>query len=166
MSQHFSLYQDLTVNENLEFFGGIYGLSKDQFLRAHGTVIHSMQLTDIQNKIARELPLGWKQRLALGCAILHLPKILFLDEPTGGVDPISRRSFWRTIYHLAETGMTIFVTTHYMDEAEYCNRLSIMHEGKLIAIGTPQELKQKHRKHTIEDLFVHFISKDMGRRAS
>jgi ABC-2 type transport system ATP-binding protein len=158
MSQHFSLYHDLTVDENLEFFGGIYGLGKKEFQQARQSVMHSMHLTDIRYKMAGELPLGWKQRLALGCAILHHPRILFLDEPTGGVDPISRRAFWRTIYNLAVTGTTVFVTTHYMDEAEYCNRLSIMHEGKLVAIGTPQELKKKHRKQTIQDLFIHLIS--------
>jgi ABC-2 type transport system ATP-binding protein len=157
MSQHFSLYNDLTVNENIEFFSGIYGLDQDRARQVRREVLQSMNLGRIQDKLARDLPLGWKQRLALGCAILHNPRILFLDEPTGGVDPISRRAFWRKIYDLADAGTTVFVTTHYMDEAEYCNRISIMHDGKIIAIGTPQELKKKYHKNSIEQLFIHLI---------
>jgi len=109
--------------------------------------------------LTRELPLGWKQRLALACSLLHNPKVLFLDEPTGGVDPISRREFWQKIYTLAEAGTTVFVTTHYMDEVEYCNRLSIMHNGQIISMGTPNELKTRYAKETIEDVFIHLIDK-------
>ena len=130
MSQKFSLYNDLTVAENIEFFGGVYGLSNSELKRRARAMLQKMHLEDWQNAITGRLPLGWKQRLALGCAVLHGPKILFLDEPTGGVDPISRREFWNMIYELADQGTTIFVTTHYMDEAEYCNRLSIMYRGK------------------------------------
>jgi ABC-2 type transport system ATP-binding protein len=162
MSQHFSLYDDLTVNENIEFFSGVYGLDKDQTSHVRQEILESMSLARIQNKLARELPLGWKQRLALGCAILHHPRILFLDEPTGGVDPISRRAFWRKIYDLADAGTTVFVTTHYMDEAEYCNRISIMHEGRIIAVGTPQELEKKYRKNSIEQLFIHLIKNNQS----
>ena len=160
MSQRFSLYEDLTVTENLQFFGGVYGLDDGQVAKAGEEVLLSLSLSAIRNKLTRELPLGWKQRLALGCAILHKPKILFLDEPTGGVDPISRRAFWRKIYELAGAGTTVFVTTHYMDEVEYCNRLSIMHEGKIITMGTPQELKSRYGKNTIEELFIHLIRTD------
>jgi ABC-2 type transport system ATP-binding protein len=161
MSQKFSLYEDLTVAENLEFYGGIYGLSKSELKAASETIIESIHLQEYLHKLTRDIPLGWKQRLALSCAILHKPKILFLDEPTGGVDPISRREFWNLIYDLAENGTTIFVTTHYMDEAEYCNRLSIMHDGKIIAIGSPQELKQSYQKEFIEDVFIDLVKKQL-----
>lgn len=157
MSQKFSLYEDLTVAENLEFYGGIYGLDKHQFRAASDAVIAAINLQPHLNKLTRDIPLGWKQRLALSCAILHRPQILFLDEPTGGVDPISRREFWNLIYNLADQGTTVFVTTHYMDEAEYCNRLSIMHDGRILVIGTPQELKQRLGKKTMEDVFVDLV---------
>ena len=143
MSQKFSLYDDLTVIENLHFFGGIYGLSGPSQREREGKVIEMIGLQDLQDRITRTLAVGWKQRLALGCAILHEPSILFLDEPTAGVDPISRRNFWSLIQQMGEKGVTTFVTTHYMDEAEYCGRLALIYQGKIIALGTPSELKLK-----------------------
>jgi ABC-2 type transport system ATP-binding protein len=157
MSQRFSLYDDLTVFENLEFYGGIYGLSGDPFQSALEQAAAFTGLKSLYRRLPREIPTGWKQRLALSAAMLHKPRLLFLDEPTGGVDPISRREFWRLIHDLAEAGTTVFVTTHYMDEAEYCNRLSIMHDGKIVAVGSPQELKQRYRKTTMEDVFVDLV---------
>ena len=143
MSQKFSLYDDLTVIENLHFFGGIYGLSGPSQREREGKVIEMIGLQDLQDRITRTLAVGWKQRLGLGCAILHEPSILFLDEPTAGVDPISRRNFWSLIQQMGEKGVTTFVTTHYMDEAEYCGRLALIYQGKIIALGTPSELKLK-----------------------
>ncbi|HOC24286.1 MAG TPA: ABC transporter ATP-binding protein [bacterium] len=157
MSQKFSLYDDLTVAQNLEFYGGIYGLGRAELGRAITAAIATTDLGAHLGKLTRDIPAGWKQRLALSCAILHRPKLLFLDEPTGGVDPISRRAFWGVIYDLAEQGTTVFVTTHYMDEAEYCNRLSIMHAGRLIAIGSPGELKARYHKRSIEELFIDLV---------
>ncbi|MDZ7331372.1 MAG: ABC transporter ATP-binding protein [candidate division KSB1 bacterium] len=157
MSQKFSLYEDLTVAENLEFYAGIYGLGRSQQKAAQSQLIASIGLGEHLHKLTRDIPLGWKQRLALSCAVMHRPQILFLDEPTGGVDPISRRSFWSLIYDLASEGITIFVTTHYMDEAEYCNRLSIMHDGKIIAIGSPEQLKERYHQATIEDVFINLV---------
>ncbi|MDZ7263089.1 MAG: ABC transporter ATP-binding protein [candidate division KSB1 bacterium] len=162
MSQKFSLYEDLTVAENLEFYGGIYGLDGRQFRSARDAVIASIHLEAHLHKLTRDIPLGWKQRLALSCAIMHHPKILFLDEPTGGVDPISRREFWNLIYNLADQGTTVFVTTHYMDEAEYCNRLSIMHDGKILVMGTPQELKRRLNKTTMEEVFINLVRSKTG----
>ncbi len=143
VSQRFSLYDDLTVIENLHFFGGIYGLSGSLQKRREAEVLEMIGLQNLQNHITRTLPVGWKQRLALGCAILHRPSILFLDEPTSGVDPLSRRDFWGLIQRMGEEGVTTFVTTHYMDEAEYCSRLALIYQGRIIAIGTPSELKWK-----------------------
>jgi ABC-2 type transport system ATP-binding protein len=157
MTQRFSLYEDLTVCQNLRFYGGVYGLSGAALRERAGWAIEVAGLTGRENTLTGALAGGWKQRLALATAVLHQPKVLFLDEPTGGVDPISRREFWRLIYELAEAGTTVFVTTHYMDEAEYCNRLSIMHEGKIAAIGTPQDLKMRFGRKTIEDVFVGLI---------
>ncbi len=159
MSQKFSLYDDLTVKENIEFFGGVYGLEKNQLKDVIENTLTDFDLEDLANKLTGDLPLGWKQRLALGCSILHKPKILFLDEPTGGVDPISRREFWQKIYDLAQNGTTIFVTTHYMDEVEYCNRISIMHSGKIIAMGSPKQLKEKYSLNNIQDVFIHLIDR-------
>lgn len=158
MSQKFSIYMDLTVRENLDFFGGIYGLTGKEKRRRDEWVLHMADLTDKTDMMTGELPLGWKQRLALGCAILHTPPILFLDEPTSGVDPISRRRFWELIHDMADRGVTVFVTTHYMDEAGYCGRLALMADGKLIAMGTPGELKSEWMKYAIlevqaDDLF-------------
>jgi ABC-2 type transport system ATP-binding protein len=141
MSQKFSLYDDLTVVENLHFFGGIYGLSGSLQKEREKGVLEMIGLQDFQKRITRTLPVGWKQRLALGCALLHEPSVLFLDEPTSGVDPISRRNFWSLIQQMGEKGVTTFVTTHYMDEAEYCGRLALIYQGRIIALGTPSELK-------------------------
>jgi ABC-2 type transport system ATP-binding protein len=143
MSQKFSLYDDLTVSENLHFFGGIYGLSGSFQRKRENEVLEMIGLRDSQGQVTRTLPVGWKQRLALGCAILHEPSILFLDEPTSGVDPISRRNFWSLIQQMGRRGVTTFVTTHYMDEAEYCGRLALIYQGRVIALGTPSELKLK-----------------------
>ena len=158
MSQKFSLYEDLTVSENIEFFGGIYGLDNSSLETARTMALEKYGLQDLRDRMTRDLPVGWKQRLALACSTLHEPKILFLDEPTGGVDPVSRREFWQIIYDFAERGTTVFVTTHYMDEAEYCNRLSIMHAGRIIAIGMPGELKKKYNKSSVEDVFIHLVN--------
>lgn len=141
MSQKFSLYDDLKVVENLHFFGGIYGLSGSSQKRRENEVLEIIGLQDVRDRITRTLAVGSKQRLALGCAILHEPSVLFLDEPTSGVDPISRRNFWSLIQQMGEKGVTTFVTTHYMDEAEYCDRLALIYQGKISAMGTPSELK-------------------------
>ena len=143
MSQKFSLYDDLTVIENLHFFGGIYGLTGSLQKEREEEALEMAELKELRDRITRTLPVGWKQRLALGCAILHRPSVLFLDEPTSGVDPISRRNFWSLIQQMGERGVTTFVTTHYMDEAEYCGRLALIYQGRMIALGTPSELKLK-----------------------
>lgn len=152
MSQKFSLYDDLTVEENLDFFAGIYGV-KNRKETIH-KALHNAGLSGVGKKITGSLPVGWKQQLSLASAVMHKPTILFLDEPTSGVDPITRRKFWETIRFLAEDGTTVFVTTHYMMEAEYCDRLAIMQAGKVIALGSPSELKQKISADTLEDVFV------------
>ena len=157
MSQRFSLYEDITVANNIQFYGGIYGLSPAAIRNKTDRMLRELHLEDRRNTITRSLPLGWKQRLALGTALLHDPDIIFLDEPTGGVDPISRRNFWRIIYGLAGEGKTVFVTTHYMDEAEYCNRISFMHQGRIIEIGNPTGLKDAYRMTTIQDIFLHLV---------
>jgi len=143
MSQKFSLYDDLTVEQNIDFFGGIYGVPKPRRRERKEYVLSMAHLTDRRDAMTRTLPGGWKQRLALGCAILHDPPVLFLDEPTSGVDPIARGEFWDLIRELSETGHTIFVSTHYMDEAEFCHRLALMYRGKVIALGAPEELKRR-----------------------
>ena len=142
MSQKFSLYEALTVDQNIQFFGGIYGLRGDRLDARRRFVLEMADLTDRGRTLARELPGGWRQRLALGCAILHEPRIVFLDEPTGGVDPLSRRRFWDLIGDLSRDGVTVLVTTHYLDEAEHCHRIAIIHAGQLAAMGTASELKQ------------------------
>ncbi len=162
MSQRFSLYDDLTVEENLDFYGGIYGLHRRQLRSRKGELMELLGLTPHRAKLARTIPLGWKQRLALCCATLHRPKVLFLDEPTAGVDPISRRSFWNLVYELAEQGTTVFVTTHYMDEAEYCNRLAIMHEGRVVACDSPAALKSRFALPTVEEVFVRLVERQFG----
>lgn len=159
MSQKFSLYQDLTVEENIRFYGGIYGLSSRQLDERKDWLIDKLHLSGFLKKLTIELPLGWKQKLALGCAIIHQPPILFLDEPTSGVDPISRREFWSLINELAQQQTTVFVTTHYMDEAEYCNRLSIMHQGRIVVIDNPNKLKSTYHKSTIEDVFISLVDR-------
>jgi len=143
MSQKFSLYEDLTVIENLHFFGGIYGLNGSTLKRREGEVLEKIGLKGVSHRLTRTLAVGLKQRLALGCAILHQPEILFLDEPTAGVDPLSRREFWSFIQEMSNQGVTSFVSTHYMDEAEYCNRLALIYQGRTIAMGSPTELKIK-----------------------
>jgi ABC-2 type transport system ATP-binding protein len=152
MSQKFSLYDDLTVEENIDFFSGIYGVARDRRAQRKDYVLRMAGLVEKRKTMTGMLAGGWKQRLALGCAILHEPPILFLDEPTSGVDPIARRSFWELIYQLSAAGHTIFVSTHYMDEAEYCHRIALMYRGKVIALGTPQELKDSLSAHHILDL--------------
>jgi len=143
MSQKFSLYEDLTVSENLHFFGGIYGLSGASQKEREAQALEVADLKELRDRMTQTLAVGWKQRLALCCAILHEPSLLFLDEPTSGVDPISRRKFWGLIRQMAKKGVTAFVTTHYMDEAEYCDRLALIYEGRVIALGTPSDLKAK-----------------------
>jgi drug efflux transport system ATP-binding protein len=155
MSQRFSLYDDLTVEENIEFYSGIYRLSAKKQAERKAWVLEMAGLAGREKSLPKELSGGWKQRLALGCAILHEPRILFLDEPTAGVDPVSRRRFWDLIVTLAEQGTTVFVTTHYMDEAEHCHRLALINQGKLVALGSPRELKQSlSGEATLEDVFV------------
>ena len=153
MSQKFSLYEDLTILENIRFFGGIYGLSNIQLKEKSENLIADLGLGDQIKKLVGELPLGWKQKLSFSVAILHNPKIVFLDEPTGGVDPVTRRQFWDLIYAAADSGMTIFVTTHYMDEAEYCNRISIMVDGKIEALDSPANLKKQYKATSMDDVF-------------
>ncbi len=159
MSQKFSLYDDLTPAENVEFYGGVYGLKRPALLQKRVTLLEELGLAEQAAMTTRALPLGFKQRLALSCALLHDPAIVFLDEPTGGVDPEARRNFWDLIYHMAQQGKTIFVTTHYMDEAEYCNRVSIMNQGEIIALGSPKELKQKYGKASMQDVFIHLVDR-------
>ncbi len=152
MSQKFSLYEDLTVGENIDFFAGIYRLPRAFKKERKEWVLQMAGLKDREHHLTHTLAVGWKQRLALGCAILHQPSILFLDEPTSGVDPLSRRRFWDLIYTMAGQGVTVFVTTHYMDEAEYCDRLALINQGKIIALGTPAELKRTYRKAAVWEL--------------
>ncbi|MEO8619793.1 MAG: ABC transporter ATP-binding protein [bacterium] len=154
MSQRFSLYNDLTVRENIQLYGGIYGLSDEQIRDRTATLLESLGLSGSAGDLVSKLPLGWKQKLAFSVALLHEPKIVFLDEPTGGVDPITRRQFWELIYAAAQRGTTVFVTTHYMDEAEYCDRVSIMVDGKIATLGTPAELKAEYKVETVDDVFV------------
>ncbi|MFC3199294.1 ABC transporter ATP-binding protein [Parapedobacter deserti] len=153
MSQKFSLYEDLTVLENIRFFGGIYGLTDQQLKSKSGKLLHQLEIESEAKKLVGNLPLGWKQKLAFSIAILHEPKIVFLDEPTGGVDPVTRRQFWTLIYEAASRGITVFVTTHYMDEAEYCNRVSIMVDGQIKALGTPRELKAQLNETSMDGVF-------------
>jgi ABC-2 type transport system ATP-binding protein len=153
MSQRFSLYEDLTVKENIEFYGGIYGLSDKVLKDKIAELTEKLGLQNEVNKLVRSLPLGWKQKLSFSVAIVHQPKIVFLDEPTGGVDPSMRRQFWDLIYDASEKGITIFVTTHYLDEAEYCNRVCIMVDGRIEALDTPGNLKQKYSAETMTDVF-------------
>ena len=154
MSQKFALYDDLTVKENITFFGGIYGLTRKQINEKRQLLVEELGLQEIVNNLVSSLPLGWKQKIAFSVALLHNPKIVFLDEPTGGVDPITRRQFWEMIYKTANQGTTIFVTTHYMDEAEYCDRVSIMVNGKIEALDTPKNLKKKYKAKSMNDVFL------------
>lgn len=154
MSQKFSLYEDLTISENIRFYGGIYGLSTSKRKEKEKNLLEKLDLQSSKNKLISDLPLGWKQKLAFSIAILHDPKIVFLDEPTGGVDPVTRRKFWDLIYEAANAGITVFVTTHYMDEAEYCNRVSIMDAGKIEALDTPENLKKEYSAKNMDEVFV------------
>jgi len=157
MSQKFSLYDELTVEENIDFFSNIYSTPRGSLRQLKQEILEMAGLEERRNTMTRLLPRGWKQRLALGCAVLHQPSILFLDEPTSGVDPIARRQFWELIYQLSERGQTIFVTTHYMDEAEYCHRLALMHEGRIIALDTPEALRKAYRSKSLDDVFAAMI---------
>tara|TARA_R110000751_G_scaffold181183_8_gene287475 strand:- start:292 stop:1020 length:729 start_codon:yes stop_codon:yes gene_type:complete len=154
MSQKFALYDDLTVKENITFFGGIYGLSRKSIKEKSAILIEELGLEKVASKLVGSLPLGWKQKLSFSVSLLHDPKIVFLDEPTGGVDPITRRQFWEMIYKAANQGTTVFVTTHYMDEAEYCDRVSIMVNGKIEALDTPKNLKQQFNVANMNDVFL------------
>jgi ABC-2 type transport system ATP-binding protein len=154
MSQKFSLYEDLTLKENIAFYGGIYGLSKTQIKEKTAQMVNELGLENIEDTLIAEIPLGWKQKIAFSVAILHKPKIVFLDEPTSGVDPITRRQFWSLIYKAAADGITVFVTTHYMDEAEYCDRISMMVEGRIEALGSLQELLTKYDSQNMDEVFI------------
>ncbi len=154
MSQKFALYDDLTVKENITFFGGIYGLSLSQIKEKRNRLVEELGLQKVENELVGSLPLGWKQKLAFSVALLHDPKIIFLDEPTGGVDPITRRQFWEMIYKTAHQGTTVFVTTHYMDEAEYCDRVSIMVDGKIEALDSPKKLKKQFNAENMNEVFL------------
>ena len=154
MSQKFSLYEDLTVKENMEFYGGIYHMT-DKFIKDKtASILGQLHLEKERNSLVRSLPLGWKQKLAFSVAIFHEPGIVFLDEPTGGVDPVTRREFWNMIYEAADRGTTIFVTTHYMDEAEYCNRVSIMVDGRIEALDSPSQLKKTYQAASMDEVFL------------
>jgi ABC-2 type transport system ATP-binding protein len=159
MSQKFSLYEDLTVRENIRFYGGIYGLTNAEIKSRTADVLENLKITSEANTLVKSLPLGWRQKLSFSVAIIHRPKIVFLDEPTGGVDPITRREFWMLIYEAASKGTTVFVTTHYMDEAEYCNRVSIMVDGRIEALGTPLELKENFQVDGMSDVFLKLARK-------
>ncbi len=158
MSQKFSLYPDLTGTQNLNFYGAAYGLDKKHIKERVTYLSDRLNLHDFIDRQAGSLPIGWRQRLALGVSLLHEPKILFLDEPTSGVDPVFRRKFWEILYELAGEGVTIFVTTHYMDEAEYCGRISIMHQGRIVEIGKPFEMIERYGAVNLEELFINLIS--------
>ncbi len=154
MSQKFSLYDDLTVAENIKLYAGIYGISAKKRKAKQAELLKKLELEEVKNKLIGDLPLGWKQKLAFSVAIFHDPKIVFLDEPTGGVDPVTRRKFWDLIYEAANNGITVFVTTHYMDEAEYCNRVSIMDAGKIEALDTPAKLKEIYKAKNMDEVFL------------
>lgn len=162
MSQKFSLYEDLTVNENIQLFGGIYGLSDAEIELKRNELLNKLNLQNESDKLVGLLPLGWKQKLAFSIAIFHTPKIVFLDEPTGGVDPITRRQFWDMIYEASHNGITVFVTTHYMDEAEYCDRVSIMVDGVIKALDSPAGLKKHFNAHSMDEVFI-MLARDAKR---
>jgi ABC-2 type transport system ATP-binding protein len=154
MSQKFSLYEDLTIKENIQLYGGIYGLSDKEIKSKSEELINKLGLNNEADKLVASLPLGWKQKLAFSIAIFHRPKIVFLDEPTGGVDPITRRQFWDMIYEASHDGITVFVTTHYMDEAEYCDRVSIMVDGVITALDSPANLREKYNAGSMDEVFL------------
>ncbi|HKJ34406.1 MAG TPA: ABC transporter ATP-binding protein [Balneolales bacterium] len=157
MSQKFALYDDLTVSENIRFYGGIYGLSNKEINQKRNELLDELDLQSVRDSRIGSLPLGWKQKLAFSVALIHNPKIVFLDEPTSGVDPITRRQFWNMIYEASANGITVFVTTHYMDEAEYCDRISVMVTGNIEAMGTPTELKDQFKSDSMDDVFVKLV---------
>ena len=159
MSQKFSLYEDLKVWENLRLFGGIYGMKKQEIVSKTDRMLAELGFEAERNTLVKSLPLGWKQKLSFSVSIFHNPKVVFLDEPTGGVDPVTRRQFWELIYQAAEKGITVFVTTHYMDEAEYCDRVSIMVDGKIEALDTPANLKQQFHASSMDDVFQQLARK-------
>ncbi|HEY0897904.1 MAG TPA: ABC transporter ATP-binding protein [Sphingobacteriaceae bacterium] len=163
MSQKFSLYEDLTVRENIRFYAGIYGKSNRFIREKTALLLKELNMEGEVNKLVRSLPLGWKQKLAFSVSVFHEPEIVFLDEPTGGVDPVTRREFWHLIYEAAEKGITVFVTTHYMDEAEYCNRVSIMVDGRIEALDSPAQLKQTFNSPSMEDVFLKLARKAQRR---
>jgi len=159
MSQKFSLYEDLTVKENIRFYAGIYGKADSFIKEKTRNILSQLHMENETNKLVKELPLGWRQKLAFSVAIFHEPQIVFLDEPTGGVDPVTRREFWTMIYQAAATGITVFVTTHYMDEAEYCNRVSIMVDGRIDALDTPTRLKKTYEAKSMDEVFLKLARK-------
>lgn len=159
MSQKFSLYEDLTIKENIRFYAGIYRMTDNFIKEKTGIILNQLHLENEANKLVGSLPLGWKQKLAFSVAVFHEPQIVFLDEPTGGVDPVTRREFWNMIYHAAESGITVFVTTHYMDEAEYCNRVSVMVDGRIDALATPSELKKSAGASSMDEVFLKLARK-------
>lgn len=159
MSQKFSLYEDLKVWENLRLFGGIYGMKEKDIASKTDRILHELGFEKERDTLVKSLPLGWKQKLSFSVSIFHEPKIVFLDEPTGGVDPATRRQFWELIYDAADRGITIFVTTHYMDEAEYCDRLSIMVDGRIEALDSPKNLKAEYKAENMYDVFYHIARK-------
>ncbi|MDD2288518.1 MAG: ABC transporter ATP-binding protein [Bacteroidales bacterium] len=163
MSQKFSLYQDLKVWENIKLFAGIYGMKRSEIALKTDILLNELGFEKEKNTFVKDLPLGWKQKLAFSVAIFHNPKIVFLDEPTGGVDPITRRQFWEMIYDASQKGITVFVTTHYMDEAEYCDRVSIMVDGRIEAMSSPKELKREYNTETIDEVF-HILAKKSTRK--
>lgn len=162
MSQKFALYQDLSVYENLRLFATIYGLTNKEIRERTDTLFQELEMEELRNVRVKSLPVGWKQKLAFAAATIHNPAVVFLDEPTGGVDPLTRRRFWELIYRASANGMTVFVTTHYLDEAEYCNRISIMVDGKIAALDTPKALKQKYNAPTMDQVF-RIVAKDAQR---
>ena len=159
MSQRFSLYEDLKVWENLRLFGGIYGMKDKEIARKTDEMLTDLGFESVRDTFVRALPLGWKQKLAFSVSIFHEPKVVFLDEPTGGVDPVTRRQFWELIYRAADRGITVFVTTHYMDEAEYCDRVSIMVDGRIEALDTPERLRARFQAATMDDVFQQLARK-------
>lgn len=162
MSQRFSLYEDLTVLENLVLFSTIYGMSDKDIKLKTDDIFHTLAMENMRNTLVREMPMGWKQKLAFSAATMHRPDVVFLDEPTGGVDPVTRRKFWELIYEASSHGMTIFVTTHYLDEAEYCNRISIMVDGRIKALDSPEALKREYGVMTMDEVF-RIVAKDAKR---
>ncbi|MBP3288035.1 MAG: ABC transporter ATP-binding protein [Muribaculaceae bacterium] len=162
MSQKFSLYGELTVQENLRLFSSIYGMSAARFREVSQRLVKDLEMTGMENTLVKDIPVGWKQKLAFVSATMHSPEVVFLDEPTGGVDPVTRRKFWELIYKASSEGMTVFVTTHYLDEAEYCNRVSIMVDGKISALDSPSALKEKYHASTMDEVF-RTVAKDAVR---